>query len=681
MMQPLLTRGLLVGALTVAAASLARAQEAPIKFGKIDEADLTERPFAADTAASAVVLCDFGRSRFDYGEKGFIVVFERVKRIKILKKSGYEYANGRVPLYHANGREEKLTSVKGFTYNLVNGQVVKDKLNSDAIFREESSANVTIRKFTLPNVRVGSVVEYAYSVSSDFAFNFQDWTFQEDIPVRWSEYRASIPEYFDYKMLMQGYEPLTVREQNSAVGQFTVRWSSNTTSEGRTSGGAETITPVVTNYRWAIKDVPALHEEPYMTTPDDYLARIDFELTGVRMPNQPYETTAGSWRKIEHELLADDNFGAQLNRAGFLKEKLGPLLAAAGTDAATRIAAVHGLVRSSVKHNGQHRLRTTGSVRKAFDQKTGSSADVNLLLIAALREAGFTANPVVLSTRSHGRLQPEVPLLSRLNYVLAHVQLPDGQEMLVDATEELAPAGMLPHHCLNGQGRLVMPQEKDSRWVALKSADRLTTYRQISLQVAASGELRGQVHQEHAGYQGLSQREKLRELGEKKYVTEMSTGHEGWSIGKYAFKQRDELNKPLLLDYEFVSTGSSDGPVSTIYLSPLRDFGISKNPFLHENRRFPVDLGTQLEETIVVSLTLPAGYELEETPQGLILELPEKGGRFTYGVQNGPTGLQLVSRLSLSKPVYSAEEYAYLREFFARLMAKQSERLVIKKKA
>ena len=100
------------------------------------------------------------------------------------------------------------------------------------------------------------------------------------------------------------------------------------------------------------------------------------------------------------------------------------------------------------------------------------------------------------------------------------------------------------------------------------------------------------MHQEHGGYLGLSQREKLRKLGEKKYMEELATSHEGWNIAKYTFKERDVLNKPLTLDYEFASAGG-EAPVGTIYLNPLRDFGTGKNPFLHENRRFPVDFGTR----------------------------------------------------------------------------------------
>lgn len=681
MMQPLLRRLFLAGICSAASVSLAQAQTEPIKFGKIDERDLTGQNFVADSAAPAVVLCDFGRSTFDYADGKFRVIFERVARIKILQKAGYDYATVKVPLYHRGPTEEKMTSLRGFTYNLVNGQVVKEKLNSESIFREESTPNISIRKFTMPNVREGSVVEFTYTVASEFTFNFQDWTFQSDIPVRWSEYRASIPEYFDYKMLMQGYEPLEVQERNQGTTQYTIRWSGgmDLATGQRESAGSGVVTPQVTNYRWAMKNVPAMREEPYMTTTDDYIAKIDFELAGTKWPDEPYKAVANTWEKIDRELLNEENLGGQLSRGSFLKEQLTPLLAQ-HKEPAARVAAVHDLVRRAVKHNGNNGVLASGNLRRVYEQKTGSAADVNLLLIAALREAGLTADPVLLSTRSHGRMETNVPLMSRFNYVVAHVTLPEGKTMLVDATEELAPCGMLPYRCLNGVGRLLLPKEGESRWVELKPADRLLTYRQVNLTVDNTGALNGKVHQEHGGYLALNQREKLRKLGEKKYVEELTSGNEGWSVPKYTFKERDTFHKPLTLEYEFTSAGG-EAPAGTIYLNPLRYFGTDKNPFLHEDRRFPVDFGASLDETVLMNITLPAGYELEETPKGMAVELPEGGGRFLYNVQPGQGTLQIMSRLSLTRPVYSAEEYAYLREFFTHVITKQGEKLVLKKKA
>lgn len=686
MITPLLRRLLLLVVLGGAVAAPTLGQNEPIKFGKPDPKDFDPQSFVADSAAEAVVLCDFGRSRFEVGaaDEGFRTVFERTTRIKILSKAGYDWATVEVPLYHTGSQEEKFTNLRGFTYNLVNGAVVKEKLET-AAFREETSPNVTTRKFTLPNVREGAVIEYSYTVVSDFLFNFQDWQFQHSIPVRWSEYRAQVPEYFDYKMLMQGYVPLAVSEHPQSSSQYTVRWNASIEpglNGGRTAGGSETVSAQVTNHRWAVQNAPAFRDEPFMTSARDYVARIDFELAGVRWPNQAYRPMTSSWQSISDELLADESFGMQLKRGGFLKDQLTPLLAKSGSDAAARVAAVHELVRKAVKYDGNNRLYSQSSIRKAYDQHRGNAADVNLLLIAALREAGFAANPVLLSTRDHGFVNSDyMPMLSRFNYVVAHVALPEGKEMLLDATEELVPCGMLPARCLNGQGRLLMPKVEESRWVSLVPQQRLTEYQQVQLVLDDKGGYTGKVHSEHGGYAALAQRSRLREQGEKKFVENMLRGREGWNVSKYEFRQRDALDQPLALDYE-VSVAGADAPASLLYLRPLQAFGNSKNPFLHEDRLFPVDFGCALDETLMLTLTLPAGYAVEELPKPTSVALPDNGGRFMFQAQPAPNGtVQITSRLNLTRPVYSAEEYASLREFYRLVVAKQAEQVVLKKKS
>ena len=320
----LLTTGLL-------SSLAAQAQTEPIKFGKPDPKDFTAAPFVSDSAASAVILCDYGSARFEYLQNKFRLVSERTTRIKILKKAGYDEATVRVPLYHRNENSEKISGLRGMTYNLVNGQLVKTKLDGGTNFTEELTPNVQVRKFTLPDVREGSVIEYNYTVVSDFLFNFQDWTFQRDIPVRWSEFRANIPEYFHYKMLQQGYHPLAVHTQSETAAQFVVHTAGGTSGGGfattREASSNDAVSTRATNYNWVMKDIPAFRDEPFMTTSEDYLDRITFQLAGEQFPNQPYLNVSGTWAKIDMELLSSDDFGAQLDRGGFLKDQIMPLVA------------------------------------------------------------------------------------------------------------------------------------------------------------------------------------------------------------------------------------------------------------------------------------------------------------------------------------------------------------------
>ena len=117
-------------------APAAQAQQAPavkpvtIKFGQPAPADFEAKNFVADSAASAVVLYDFGSTRFRLNGLRFQLESERVTRIKVLKKAGYDVATVEVPLYHQAQSEEKLTSLRGFTYNEVGGKIEKVKLES-----------------------------------------------------------------------------------------------------------------------------------------------------------------------------------------------------------------------------------------------------------------------------------------------------------------------------------------------------------------------------------------------------------------------------------------------------------------------------------------------------------------------------------------------------------------------
>lgn len=458
-----------------------------IKFGKPEAADFEAKNFVADSAAPAVVLYDAGATRFNLNGNSFQLASERVTRIKILKKAGYDVATVEVPLYHRENREEKLLNLTGFTYNEVGGKLEKVKLDLSKAFTEERTKNVRVRKFTLPNVREGAVIEYSYTVASDFLFNFQDWTFQREIPTRWSEFRAVIPEYFDYKMLMQGYEPLALQTQAQNTVQYTLHSAGGFVDQGggfnagsgRVAAASEVVAAQATTYHWAMQNVPALRDEPYTTTMRDYVARINFELAGERMPGQAYHNVSGTWQKINADLLNSDEFGGQLGRAGFLEAALKPLVAQY-PDPAARAAAVRELVVKAVKHDGNNRYAASGPLKRSYELHRGTSADINLLFIAALREAGLSAEPVLLSTRSHGAVSQEFPLLEQFNYVVALVALPDKKELLLDVTEPLLPAGVLPTRCLSQAGHTV-PAAGDGRWVSLVPTQRYSHYQEVDL--------------------------------------------------------------------------------------------------------------------------------------------------------------------------------------------------------
>ncbi|RZL02332.1 MAG: transglutaminase domain-containing protein, partial [Hymenobacter sp.] len=410
----------------------------------------------------------------------------------------------------------------------------------------------------------------------------------------------------------------------------------------------------------------------------DYVSRIDFELAGERMPGQPYHNVAGTWEKINTELLASEVFGGQLGRIGFLEAALKPL-ATQYPDPAARAAAVRELVIKSVKYDGTNHYSASGALKKSYDLHRGTAGDVNLLLIAALRQAGLPVQPVILSTRTHGRVNQSFPLLEQFNYVVGLLPLDEKNELLLDATEPLLPCGVLPARCLNQTGHLVADKGQPGRWVDLTPKQQHNHFQNIKMTVDAQGNLAGEVHEEHGGYQGTLAREELQQLGEKKYVNQLTTRHPSWEVPTYKFAAVSEVTQPLALTYELRQPASTPGTAQELYVSPLASFGEGRNPFHHAVRTYPVDFGAPTQDVIMLTLTLPAGYTAE-LPKQAVVDLPDHGGRYLYSATSPTPGtVQLISRLVLNKAVYGAEEYANLREFYRLALAKQSEALVLKK--
>ncbi|RSK35998.1 transglutaminase domain-containing protein [Hymenobacter metallilatus] len=650
------------------------AQEAPIKFGKL-EAREAAALLASPTpdSAAAEVLCDFGQSTIQGKSEGFELRFERTARLLIRRPAGYEHATVRVLLYHdpKEGRREEIQLLKGFTYNLTGATLSKEPLRTEAVFSRKVDERLDEYAFTLPNVREGSILEFTYVVRSPFLFNLQDWQFQQDIPVRWSEYRTIIPSFYRYKELSRTYWPFTINETGTKAYSTTYR-EPRPTGYGMTAVTQDNyynITTMAITRRWAIKELPAFRAEPFITTRRDYLSRVDFELERIQFdPQHDPQFVVGSWAEIEKQLLEDEKFGQYLKATTSLSTNAAALRSLPALT--ERAQAVRQLVLQQVAYTSTpaYLVRPGNTARRIVEQRQGNAAEVNLLLIAALRAAGLEAQPLLLSTRQHGQIQTELPLVSQFNYVVAYVALPDNQELLLDATDASLPPTLLPEHCLNAQGRLLGPA---GRWVNLMNTASHLLYIRAQLTASTQGELRGTIRQEYAGYAASEHRRPLPELRQQ-----WQKEHPDWHISKAEMSAPDVAH-PVMLELTATLPGA-EAEATTLYLRPLQHLLMAANPFRHAERSYPVDFATVQRVECVTDLTLPAGYKVAELPTDMQLVLPDGGGRFLFSISQ-PTAhtLALVGRLHLLKTHYSAAEYSAIRELYAKAVAKFAEPIVL----
>ena len=201
------------------------AQEPPIEWGDIPPAQLKMTSFPQDTNASAVILCDYGKTYFN---DDLFLVYKRHLRVKILSPRGYSWGTHSVVLYTSNAREH-IHDIEGTTYALrQDGSVEKHELEQKDIFSIKLDDDYTKYTFTLPALQSGCIIELRYAIISEYiefkktnAFQSRNWVFQYSDPVLWSEYRVIHPQAISYATWTHGYEPFAVNEISEVRQNFT----------------------------------------------------------------------------------------------------------------------------------------------------------------------------------------------------------------------------------------------------------------------------------------------------------------------------------------------------------------------------------------------------------------------------------------------------------------------------
>lgn len=651
-------------------------QKPPIKFGNVPLDQLKMKLYEKDTNANAVILADYGTSRFDYGNDQFQVIFERHVRIKIINKDGYNWADHEVILYNNESRKEVFSGLKGMTYNMDGSKEEKTKLEKESIFNEKVDDNYDKVKFTMPNVKEGSIIEFTYSIRSDFYFNYRGWQFQYQIPVVWSEYRASFIEYYSYQKNFQGYIPMFIQEQESGRQSFTIRvqGQNNALSGTRTSSYTKDYDAQNVTNRWVAKDVPAFISEPYMTTSKNFISMVSFELESTNFPNEPVKYLRGTWEEVNNQFLSYDFFGGKVESSGFLKKELENVISDQDTDE-EKVMKIYAFVKEKVKWNGSKTKYLANNLKRPFDEGEGSSAEINLLLTSMLQKADIQADPVIISTRDHGMVRTHIAVSSQFNYVICKVQMGD-KVILLDATEPYLPISALPERCLNGKGYVI--SETNHGWIDIPATFNKSTKVAGEINISEAGELSGVLNFNFEGYNGLSERKKFFIKGQEDFFADLKSNSK-WDIEKIEVENEKEYDKPFVVKYDAdINTGvESLGDI--IYLDPLLSSKYEKNPFSLEKREYPIDFSCPIEEVFYVTYILPEGYQLETPIKPFALLLPDGAGRFDYSVMMNGDKLVVLSKLKIYKTLFVMNEYPYIKEFFAHIVAKQNEQLVLKK--
>jgi transglutaminase-like putative cysteine protease len=636
-----------------------RCQDPPIEWEEIPRADLEMNTYAPDTSASAVVLADYGKAMVN-SELG--ITFWHHRRIKIFSPAGYRWGAEVVTLYTKN-HGERLSDLEGATYSLrPDGSIAKTELEDNAIFKEEADKEHTNYRFTLPALQPGCVIEYRYRVTAKDWGIMPTWRFQHAIPTVWSEYRIIVPSAMEYAKVAISYEPFFINEQKTErihIG-----------GNNFITGGVST-TCIVS--RTVMRDLPALREEPYITTMDDYTPQVRYQLSGYASPYGP-KRVMKTWEELTQELLKLDDFGDRLDATRKVKELAQRITAGLGTQTAKMIA-IYDYVRATMVWNGNVGILAE-DLDDLLETKKGDTGDINLLLMAMLRCVGVDVDPVLASTRSHGMVTDVYPLVDQFNVVAARVTV-DGKTYVLDATDPLRPYDLVDPDLLNVNGFVI--REGSPTWSLITCPQHYVHHATARMDLGPEGDIRGTLTSVDEKYSALLKRRTYRDgkpLDMAKQVFDAE--RIGLQLDSVVVSGKDTSAGPLTIEAGASGTGYAQVSGDYIYYNPLVIDRSFSSPFKLQKRNFPIDMSYAREAVCLTLVHTPPGYQVKEIPRDVTLG----GGDLEYSRFSivSHDSVETMTRFKVLATVFPPSAYPEIKSVYDKIVAAESEQVVLKKK-
>lgn len=648
------------------------------KMGKVSIAELEQKVHPKDSSAAAAILYKKGETRIEYDVKdGFVTLTDVETRIKIYKKEGYNWANQGVWYYNTINLPEKVIFTDAVTYNLVGGKVEKTKLKSEGIFDENVDKFRALKKITMPNIKEGSVIEFRYTIKSPTDRLIREWNFQTHIPVNYSEFITYIPEYYSFNTKQKGYIfPKITSERNSRT--VTIPNKERTVGAGKQSTLTQYDTDkfdyIETKTRYLAENFPAIKEEVYVNNIDNYLSSIQHELSMIKNFKGEKKMYSTDWNSVVKTIYNYDDFGPELNKTGYFEEDLKALLAGINnTD--DKINIILNYVKSRVKWNDYLGYSCDKGVKRAYKEKSGNIADINLMLTAMLRYSGLTANPVLVSTRSNGIAI--FPNRTAFNYVIAAVETPNGN-VLLDASDKFSTPNTLPFRVLNWSGRLIRndgSSEEVNLMPKKSSIDNVT----LNYSISSDGKVTGKARRQLADYQAFISRDNIDGVKEEDYLEKLENQNNKIEITDYIRTNEKEILLPVIETYSFTGDNLCEIIGEKIYISPMLFFANEKNPFKQETREYPVDFGFPFTNRYNITIQIPEGFTVETLPAPALINMQDNLGLFKFNIGTNGNLLQLNVQHQINEAIVSTEQYEMLKEYYKGMIAKETEKIVLKR--
>jgi hypothetical protein len=602
-------------------------------------------------------------------------MWSKYVRLKVLTEAGKEFANVELKQYSSSEHG-------GYTVSDIAGRTIHPDGTIipftgkpfDKLIEKGQGFKEQAKVFTLPDVEVGSIIEYRYQLRyDDMYFIAPDWYVQSDLFTRKAHYvwrptnKTLVTSDDQGGQLTSGIAWMPILPKDADFKQ--TRMPATGQDEGQ----------LVMELN--MHDVPAAPNEEYMPPIQSLTYRVLFYYTPYRSGEEFWKNEGKRWAKNREKFIGPGSqvkgAVAELVTAGDTPEqKLRKIYAAVMTLDNTSYDRARSAAEE--KSQGLGEVKTTDDV---WARKRGGDDQIAELFVAMARAAGLKAYVMAVTDRDHNLFLPAYNSLSQLDDDIAIVNI-DGKDQFFDPGQRYCPYGQLAwKHTLvqglrevDGGGTMfaTTPPEsyKDQR------IDRIA-----DLTLDEHGEATGSVTMKYQGAPALRWRQTFLRGDETSLKRDLQTSMErlmptGMDVKVASIQQLQEYEQPLEVHFEV--KGQIASSTGKRLLVPADIFEVNAKPtFPHEKRELPVYFDYTSSTLDAVRVHYPASMAVESAPA--TQQLPyQKTAMYTLQSETAQNAVTVRRSFLMGDIVFPKEEYPDLRAFYTKMETKDQEPVVLK---
>ncbi|HSY37028.1 MAG TPA: transglutaminase domain-containing protein [Acidobacteriaceae bacterium] len=660
-----------IGAWVWAAVAVSATACAQSNFMRPTPEELSMTSLPGYPGAAAVVL-----NREETTKDDLNTVFH-YERIKILTKDGEKYANVTLPFisvaqnsYSETGDDKTLGEITGRTIH-ADGTIIpftgKPYLK---VLEKDQDVKRQERVFTLPDVEVGSIIEYRYVTRiADNIYEAPDWYIQGELYVKQAHYV---------------WYPTSRDLQDSHGLITTITWfpilPAGVKIERRDLPHSQFTHEPIQVFELTIKDVPPEVKEAYMPPIASFSYRVMFNFTAQHTQADWWKDEGKDWSK-RMDSFADPNSELKKETADIVSgatnddQKLQKIYAAVMKLENTHYTRAHD--QQEDKAEGGHQVKNAADV---LSHKRGSETQLAALFVGMARAAGMKAYLMYVPDRSEEIFVPLWESFRQFDDVIAIVTV-DGKEMYFDPGCRYCAYGHLAWQHTLVQG--LRQFDKGTEFGVTPDEDfkvNLVT-RVANLKMDEGGQITGTIDLTFRGADAVEWRHKALS-GDEESLNHALRTHLEEMVPKSLQVKVDkienvaEYEQPLKVSYDVTGTlGTHTGKrilmPSDVFLSG------ESTPFAEEKRQQAVYFHYPRYVQDAQRINLPATMSVEALPDTARFDLPKQEA-YTLAITGDAKGFTTRRNYVQGELLVMPKDYDTLRKFYAQFESKDQESVVLK---